>query len=79
MMPSSLLDAACIGADPRLFDSIGGDPALDALSYCERCPVTRSCEDWVKPKKSHFDGVAGGRVWQEGKPVDVGLFSEGVT
>ena len=43
----NLPDAACLGADPSLFDATGGDRAQDALSYCDRCPVTRECEDLV--------------------------------
>lgn len=69
-----LPDAACIGADPRLFDAISGEAAEDALSYCDRCPVIRECETVVRPKKSFFDGVAAGRIWQNGAPVDLALF-----
>ena len=70
-----LPDAACIGADPRLFDAVCGEAAEDALSYCDRCPVVRECETVVKPKKSFFDGVAAGRVWQNGAPVELVLFT----
>jgi hypothetical protein len=76
--PVVLIEAACRSADPSLFDATGGDKALDALSYCERCNVSGPCEDWVRPRKSHFDGVVAGKVWHEGKPVEVGMFDEGV-
>jgi len=71
----NLPDAACLGADPSLFDATGGDRAQDALSYCDRCPVTRECEDLVRPRKSYYDGVAGGKIWREGTPADPGLFT----
>lgn len=61
--------AACLGADPRLFDAISGEAVLDALSYCERCPVIPECEDLVRPRRSYFDGVAAGKVWREGRVV----------
>lgn len=67
--------AACAGADPVLFDAVGGDAAADALSYCDRCAVTRECEDLVKPRRSYFDGVAAGRIWHNGKPAEPGLFA----
>jgi len=63
------LEAACLGADPRLFEATAGDAAADALSYCERCPVTRECEDLVRPRRSYFDGVAAGRVWRDGRVI----------
>jgi WhiB family redox-sensing transcriptional regulator len=61
--------AACTGADPRLFDAVGGDAAEDALSYCDRCSVRQACEDLVRPAKSYFDGVAAGRIWHNGAPA----------
>ena len=69
-MPLSLYaDAACLGADPRLFDAMSGEIVLTALSYCERCPVIPLCEDVVRPRRSLFDGVAAGKVWREGRVV----------
>lgn len=62
-------DAACLGADPRLFEATSGDRVLDALSYCDRCPVIPECEDVVKPRRSYFDGVAAGKVWRDGRVV----------
>lgn len=62
-------DAACIGADFTLFDALGGDRALDALSYCDRCPVIPECEALIQPRRSYFDGVAAGRVWHNGKVI----------
>ena len=70
----NLPEAACIGADPRLFDAMSGETAEDALSYCDRCPVVKECETVVRPKKSYFDGVAAGRIWSNGVPVELALF-----
>lgn len=70
-----LPEAACIGADPTLFDATQGERAEDALSYCDRCTVLKECEEIVKPKKSHFDGVAAGRIWREGAVIELALFS----
>lgn len=66
--------AACKGADPRLFDATNGDAVDDALSYCDRCPVTRECEDYVKPRRSYFDGVCAGKVWSNGSEINLALF-----
>jgi len=54
-------DSACLGADPRLFDSLSrreviecdGSPLkLDrvqvALSYCDACPVRIQCREWAE-------------------------------
>lgn len=71
----TLPEAACIGADPRLFDATSGDLAEDALSYCDRCPVVPQCEDLVRPRRSYFDGVAAGKIWHNGAPAQPALFS----
>jgi WhiB family redox-sensing transcriptional regulator len=63
--------AACREADPSLFDSVGGVLARYALQYCRKCPVVKECEEFVRPKKSFFDGVAGGKVWSNGRRVDI--------
>jgi hypothetical protein len=69
-----LEQAACFGADPDLFDSTAGESVLDALSYCDRCPIIPECDAHVKPRKSYFDGVAAGRIWNNGIPSELGLF-----
>lgn len=58
--------AACAGIDPAFFDSWQGVDVDTALIFCSRCPVRRGCEDVVRPRKSFFTGVAGGKVWHEG-------------
>lgn len=62
-------NAACKSADPSLFDAMGGMLALHALYYCRQCTVRRECEEFVRPRKSFFDGVAGGKVWSNGTPT----------
>jgi hypothetical protein len=69
-----LEQAACFGADPKLFDAVIGELVLDALSYCDRCPIIPECDAHVKPRKSYFDGVAAGRIWNNGIPSELGLF-----
>jgi hypothetical protein len=64
-----LSKAACIGADPKLFDAFTGEKALDALSYCGRCTVVAECDRVVAPRRSYFDGVAADRVWNNGRIV----------
>lgn len=69
-----LMQAACKGADPSLFDHYEGDEVDDALSYCDRCPVIQECEEYVSPRRSYFDGVCGGKIWRNGHPHTPGLF-----
>lgn len=66
--------AACYGADPRLFDAFTLEDAVEALTYCGRCPVTKECEDWIRPRRSFYDGVCSGRVWHNGQAVKPTLF-----
>lgn len=68
----------CADADPALFtitSANGGgmsrqerDQVMDALSYCERCPLASRewCLDVVAPAGSRFSGVVGGQVWIKG-------------
>jgi len=63
------LEAACLRADPALFEATSGERAADALSYCERCTVVKECEELVRPRRSYFDGVAAGKVWRDGRVV----------
>lgn len=61
--------ASCLGANPRLFDQTDPIRATLALSYCRACPITALCLEVVRPDKSHYDGVAGGSVWSNGREV----------
>lgn len=55
--------AACIGANPRLFD--GGSASVEqAAPWCARCPVAAQCRDWAA--SSRYSGVAAGSAWRRG-------------
>ena len=75
----SLSKAACKGADPALFDATSGEAVEDALSYCDRCTVQEDCEEYVKPRKSFYDGICSAKVWKNGLIIEPGLFDEGET
>lgn len=68
-MRADLSAAACVGADPMIFDDVTFPHASLALTYCERCSITELCMTVVRPSKSHFDGVAAGVVWRNGYRV----------
>ena len=54
--------------NPSIFDAFL-EPAT-ALSICALCPVRLWCLKLVEPASSHYDGIAGGHVWREGKLQD---------
>jgi hypothetical protein len=67
-----LKQAACVGANPRFFDGITWEDAEIGLEICKLCKVKQACEREVltsRPRRSHYDGVAGGRVWRDGQLV----------
>ncbi len=71
MINHELVDKGlCVGMDPKLFDAWQGEEALQALMICAQCPVKKLCEEFVRPKRSYFDGVCGGKVWKDGMRVD---------
>jgi WhiB family transcriptional regulator, redox-sensing transcriptional regulator len=45
--------------------------AEPALRACATCTVRRECELTVAPAESWFDGVCAGRLWRNGRPVDL--------
>jgi WhiB family redox-sensing transcriptional regulator len=63
-----LLQAACIGAAPSLFDANGYPSAYDGIKVCAHCPrdTKWACLQKIEPHKTWFDGVAGGIVWRNG-------------
>lgn len=61
----------CVDMPASIFDATEGPDVLEALKACNVCPVMRECEDFVRPKRSYFDGVCAGKVWVEGVRVDV--------
>jgi hypothetical protein len=58
--------APCRTSDPWLFDQTTIDLAQPGLSYCARCKFWQECDTLVAPKKSHYDGVAAGKLWRNG-------------
>lgn len=51
--------------DPDVLD----DPLtrIEALQYCNDCPVTQPCGEWASHEP--FTGIAGGRVFKNGRPL----------
>ncbi|MDT0418920.1 WhiB family transcriptional regulator [Streptomyces sp. DSM 41982] len=62
--------AACLGLPPEVVFARHEKLAAPALRACARCPVTRECEEAVDPGGHWFDGVCGGRLWRNGRPVE---------
>ncbi|MCK8680327.1 WhiB family transcriptional regulator [Streptomyces lichenis] len=65
-------EAACAGMAPDIVFARRASDAAPALLACARCPVTRECEAIVDPSHTWFDGVSAGRLWHNGRPVDLG-------
>ncbi|MCQ0024179.1 WhiB family transcriptional regulator [Streptomyces somaliensis DSM 40738] len=61
--------AACSGLPPQTVFARRETEARPALTACERCPVVRRCLEVVAPAENWFDGVSGGRLWRNGRPV----------
>lgn len=59
---------ACASTDPDLFDNEWTYQA--ALKVCGECQVRSWCLQTVDPARHYYDGVVGGAVWREGRPVD---------
>lgn len=58
------------GTDPTRFDTTDIDQARDVLrEFCFRCTDdTRAwCHARVQPERSHYDGVACGALWVNGR------------
>lgn len=68
-LSEALLDAACLGHDPRLFDATAYPQAHAAIAVCAMCRIHDECLAVVRPGPSWFDGVAGGIVWRNGYKV----------
>lgn len=71
-IPEWFDDAACKDANPKLFDATSQrEGVTQALDHCLRCPVADECRSYVMAPydgvRPYFSGVAGGRVWIEGK------------
>jgi hypothetical protein len=70
-----VFDAPC-GDMPGVFDVPDGfiGDALElwarpVLAICQPCPFKSQCVEHVDPRGSHNNIVAGGVVWQKGRPV----------
>ncbi|PRH79095.1 hypothetical protein C6N75_11470 [Streptomyces solincola] len=61
--------AACVDLPPEVVFSRRPATAAPALTACGRCPVVARCLEAVAPAESWFDGVSGGRLWRNGRPV----------
>ncbi|MFJ8695342.1 WhiB family transcriptional regulator [Streptomyces roseolilacinus] len=61
--------AACSGLPPHIVFARREAEAGPALTACGRCPVVDRCLEAVAPADSWFDGVSGGRLWRNGRPV----------
>jgi hypothetical protein len=73
---------ACVGRDPRLFDSLGLLDHLEARKVCATCPMVTACIERaiaISNKHSYCrsrrapDGTWGGLLWHDGKVVDLRL------
>lgn len=68
-------NAACAtdSVDPSRFDEEDWTPSAAATItfYCDRCPMTARCADIILGPAKHagFSGIAGGKVWRNGKPL----------
>lgn len=62
--------APCIDSEPIYFDQIEHNAlAEEALNHCAVCPVKAECVMIVQPHTSYFDGICGGIIWKNGRPV----------
>ncbi|MFE9258965.1 WhiB family transcriptional regulator [Streptomyces sp. NPDC006879] len=61
--------AACSSLPPGIVFARRESEARPALVACRRCPVVARCIEAVAPAESFFDGVSGGRLWRNGRPV----------
>jgi len=68
-LSEKLLDAACLGDNPKLFDATSYPQAFAGLAVCARCTVKVECLQTVRPGPSWFDGIAGGVVFRDGYQV----------
>lgn len=55
-----------------IVNDIQRDQAERGLRYCARCPeeTKAACLRLTQPSRTYYDGIAGGRVWREGRELD---------
>jgi WhiB family redox-sensing transcriptional regulator len=68
--PDAFTDAACVGMPPEVFDGKTPEDVEAALAACNGCRVRRACHQWMRPARTNYDGIAGGKLWREGRPQD---------
>lgn len=61
-------DAPCAGK-PELFDADNWTDSTMGLEYCRKCPFRLQCLDLVDPAANWYEGVVGGMLWVNGKPM----------
>jgi WhiB family redox-sensing transcriptional regulator len=61
--------ANCKGVNPKVFDFTEWERARYALVLCSSCPVKDLCVAEIDPVWNSYDGVCGGFVWLNGKPL----------
>lgn len=68
---SKLLDEGkCVGTSRFLWDQTEfNEFSAIALNICRECPVKGLCLQWVEPKRSFYDGVAGGHIFKHGRLI----------
>lgn len=66
-MGSFISKAPCRDADPWLFDQTNLDLAQAGLRYCQTCIYWNECESLLEPHSNAYDGIAGGKVWRNGR------------
>lgn len=61
--------AACAGANPRLFDAVSALHAQAALQFCKACPVKEVCLQEALDEAVNPDGVWGGTTQLERRKI----------
>ena len=57
----------CAAHEPEQFTTLPVHD--DTLNVCRPCKYKTQCLAIVQPRTSHFDGVAGGIAWRNGRPI----------
>lgn len=70
-LPLVLLEGACIGKDPRLWDAVSIKGTEQALEVCRMCMCRQQCIAWMQPTRRFYTGVVGGRIYLNGVQVTI--------
>ena len=71
--PTALEQAACIGMPPQVFDGKSAYDIHAGIMVCRSCLVRQPCLEWLRPRRTFYDGIAGGKLWRDGKQIAVTL------